>query len=56
MIPKCKCGNRGWKNFAIIINKTHKGLYCAKCGLWKKWINKNEYNLALINGVTIIKE
>lgn len=56
MEPKCKCGARGWKNFAVITDKTHKGLYCSKCGLWQKWLGKNDYNLAIINGCKIIKK
>ncbi len=23
----------------------HVGLYCADCGTWQKWLNKQEYRL-----------
>ena len=50
---KCKCGS---ENFAIMIKGTQKGLYCADCGKWIKWLTKDEFNKYKIQGVKIITE
>lgn len=38
---ECKCGS---KTFAILKKGTQKGLYCANCGRWIKWLSKDDIN------------
>lgn len=41
---KCsKCNNS--KLFFTEKKNIHKGLYCAECGAFIKWLGKNEYRL-----------
>lgn len=44
-MKECKCGSQ---DMEVIIKGTQKGLYCAECGKWQKWIGKDEYNKFLI--------
>lgn len=44
-IKDYKCKDCGCKDFFLMENKQHKGIYCKTCGLWYKWANKNEVNL-----------
>lgn len=37
---KCKSDD-----FELMEKGTQKGLYCAKCGTWIKWLGKEEHNL-----------
>lgn len=41
---KCNCGSN---EIFIEENSNHKGLYCADCGKWLKWLGKTELKLAL---------
>ena len=55
MIDKCsKCSS---KNLFIEIKKgkaNHIGLYCGDCGLWLKWITKQELQVAKFRGYKVI--
>lgn len=42
-IFKCECGS---EELFIKEVHTHKGLYCAICGKWIKWLGKEELRLA----------
>jgi len=37
-----KCGHCGSSNTEIEQKGTQTGLYCADCGKWIKWLNKDE--------------
>lgn len=50
----CKCGNLDPSKFKVIVEGTRKGLYCAVCGKWQKWLSKDEYNLAIMQNLEII--
>lgn len=55
MIEKCKkCGSN--KLFVEIKNPNLRGLYCSNCGIWLKWITKQELQVAKYKGYKIIKE
>lgn len=41
---KCKCGCEA---FFFSDNGNQKGVYCSRCGMWLKWTDKNEQNLAM---------
>lgn len=51
MIEKCKCGSN---ELFIEIQGNRRGLYCAKCGKWLKWITKQELQIYKYKGVKII--
>ena len=38
----CYCGSH---EFELLDDGPHKGIYCAKCGKWFKWANKEEINM-----------
>lgn len=42
-IFECKCGS---KEIFIKENGNNKGLYCADCGKWLKWLGKDDLRLA----------
>ena len=53
MIDKCvKCGS---KKLFVEIQKERRGLYCGECGIWQKWITKQELQIAKFKGIKIIK-
>ena len=39
---ECKCGST---DFFVEEQENRRGLYCNKCGKWKKWLGKDEYRL-----------
>lgn len=39
----CACGH---DDFMFLKHETHTGIYCAYCGRWLKWADKQEKNLA----------
>ena len=41
---KCKCGH---DDFFFANKGNQKGIYCAYCGKWYKWADKDEQNLTL---------
>lgn len=43
-IFECKCGS---KDIFIEENGSQKGLYCADCGKWIKWLGKEDLRLAI---------
>lgn len=44
------------ERLVIEIAETRKGLYCADCGRWIKWLGKQEFNKLRFQGnVKIIK-
>lgn len=52
---KFECKKCNSKEFFIKAQGNQKGLYCADCGSWHKWLNKNEciaYENALNKKVT----
>ena len=42
------------KELFIEIQGQRRGLYCAKCGKWQKWITKQELQVAKFKGIKII--
>lgn len=42
-IFECKCGS---KEIFIKENGNNKGLYCAECGKWIRWLSKDDLRLA----------
>ena len=52
MVEKCnKCNS---SNLFIEITGNRKGLYCGDCGMWQKWITKQELQIAKFKGLLII--
>ena len=41
---KCKCGH---DDFFFADKGNQRGIYCAYCGKWYKWADKDEQNLTL---------
>lgn len=37
-----ECKKCGLEDFEIMESGTQKGLYCASCGSWHKWLGKDE--------------
>ena len=55
MIDKCKrCGSNDL--FVEIKKSNIRGLYCGNCGLWLKWITKQELQVAKFKKYQIIEE
>lgn len=55
MIEKCKrCGSNDL--FVEIKKSNIRGLYCGNCGLWLKWITKQELQVAKYKKYKIIEE
>ena len=48
-IKDYKCKNCGSYDFFIKESGSQVGIYCAECGKYLKWADKNERNLAEIN-------
>lgn len=42
---KCKACNS--QHFFFAEDAMHIGIYCASCGKWLKWANKDERNLIM---------
>lgn len=49
-----KCRKCHSNEFFIKEKGGQRGLYCADCGAWQKWLNKDEYN-AYSNATKSIK-
>lgn len=41
-----ECTKCGSKEIFIEEKGSQKGLYCADCGKWIKWLSKDDYRLA----------
>lgn len=50
---KCSCGN---DKFFFRHVKNHVGMYCSKCGKWRKWCNSNEKSIAYLFFLQFDKE
>ena len=54
MIVKCsKCNSN---KLFVEIEGTRKGLYCGECGMWQKWITKQELQVCKFKGYKIIRK
>ena len=51
---KEKCDKCNSDQLFVEIQGTRKGLYCGNCGKWKKWITKQELQIAKFKGIKII--
>ena len=53
MLDKCnKCGSN---KLFVEIQGQRRGLYCGECKKRKKWITKEELQIAKFNGLKIIE-
>lgn len=45
-----KCGNQTYDLKEVAMNNggSHLGQYCANCGMWHKWLNKDEFQQLLM--------
>ena len=51
-----KCGRCSSDKLFVEISGTRKGLYCGECGMWQKWITKQELQVCKFKGYKIIEK
>jgi hypothetical protein len=42
-----KCRNCGSDKYQIRRVGPHKGIFCAECAAWEKWLDRKEYALLI---------
>lgn len=49
-----KCNKCNSTKLFVEIQGTRKGLYCGECGMWQKWITKQELQIAKFKNYKIV--
>lgn len=51
-----KCNKCNSEKLFVEIQGNRRGLYCAECGKWQKWITKQELQIAKFRELKIIEK
>lgn len=51
-----KCNKCGSEKLFIEIQGQRRGLFCAECGKWQKWITKQELQIAKFGEYKILNK
>lgn len=51
-----KCDKCESSNLFVEIQGNRRGLYCAECGKWQKWITKQQLQVAKFRGYKILNK
>lgn len=51
-----KCNHCNSEKLFVEVKNNRRGLFCAECGKWQKWITKPELQIAKYRGYKILTE